>query len=70
MVIPEKVRHKDLKQKYGRIHAITKFNIIVAYKNYKESFNLADIVTNPKYYKIKVWTGVSWEKVKENFNYE
>ncbi|WP_297429798.1 hypothetical protein [Clostridium sp.] len=68
MVVPEHGRHKEGKQKYGRIHSISKFNIVVDYKGYKESFNLADLITGPQNYKFKIWTGSTWENVHKKIN--
>lgn len=68
MVDPEPGRHKEARQKYGRIHSILKFNIVVDYKQYKESFNLSDLVTSPNHYKLKVWTGIMWEEINHKCN--
>lgn len=32
MIVPEAGRHKEGKHKFGRIHSISKFNIVVDYK--------------------------------------
>ena len=63
MVFQKPGRHKIQKTKYGRICEITKHNIVLDYKQYKESFNLADILS-PGEYKLIVWTGLAWEQMK------
>lgn len=68
MVVPEAGRHKEARHKYGRIHSISKFNIVVAYKKYKECFNFADLVTSPNYHKLKAWTGSTWEEINYKCN--
>lgn len=68
MVIPESGRHKEGKHKYGRIHSMSKFNIVVDYKKYKESFNISDLVTSPNNYKLKAWTGIIWEEINYKCN--
>jgi hypothetical protein len=62
-VVPQMGRHKECKHKYGKIHSISKFNIVIDYKKYKESFNISDLVTSPNCYKLKVWTGIAWAEI-------
>lgn len=63
MVVQKPGRHKTQKTKYGRISEITKHNIVLDYKQYKESFNLSDILS-PGEYKLIAWTGLAWEQIK------
>ncbi len=58
---------KKKKQKTGRIVEITENLIVVRYtKGYRESFNVADIVT-PTGVKLLVWDGEEWSEIKYEY---
>ncbi len=56
------VGHQPSIERFGRIVFINDHLFVVKFKNYKESFNIADIV-NRNRYNLKVWTGREWAAI-------
>lgn len=50
-------------EKFGRVIFINKNLIVIGYKKYSESFNLADLIS-PQQYKLLKWTGVIWMQIE------
>ncbi len=56
------VGHQPTKERFGRVIFVNNNLFVVKFKNYKESFNTADIVS-PNRYMLKTWTGKEWASI-------
>lgn len=56
------IGHQPTKERFGKIVFVNNNLFVVKFKNYKECFNVADIV-NPNRYMLKTWTGKEWAAI-------